>query len=303
MEPLLCGGCGAPQPVGEADDVRCRGCGKVTALPVAYKSLRDAHRLSVADAAKLDALCADISRPPPVWERIAVVVGYGVGIITLVVLAIGAIIGAIGGFIVADKIGGGDTIAKIVVGIGVLFCGFVSVPFVGEWVIAFFAAGFDSDMACKVIGGAHVPFRSDLTVAGVLYFLGIVPIAIAWRTSQSISSLQELQAKLAAQPPATTGGASACRGCGAPLDARPGALATRCIFCGADNLLTIPKSAAEKKKADATAIDREVEAAIAAREATKRSDRTTMWTLLAAGLLVAPVVCAGGWLLHAVLKL
>jgi hypothetical protein len=299
MQPFACAHCGAPQPVGEADDVTCRACGKVTALPDDYRHMRDAHRLSESDAAQLDALCKDISRPPRLWERIAVVVGYAVGGITLLVIAIGAVIGLVGGFLVADKLSGGDTITKILVGIGVLVCGFISVPFVGEWVVAFAAAHLDSAAALDAVGGAHTQFRSDLAVAGALYFLGVVPVAVAWRTSQSISHLEELQAKLSAQPPAADG-TCGCRNCGAPLDARPGALATRCIYCSAENLLSVPKAYAAGKSADAKVLDIEVQAAVKNHQETKADDRRTMWTLLAAGLLLAPLVCAGGWLLHAI---
>lgn len=302
LEPFVCAHCGAPQPVGEGDAVTCRGCGKESELPEAYRNLREAHRLSASDAAQLDALCKDISRPPAMWERVAMVIGYAIGGITLVVMAVGAIVGLVGGFVVADKLGGGDTVAKIVIGIGVVVCGFLSVPFVGEYVIAFVTTQLDSAAATDALGGARMLWRSDLAVAGVLYFLGVVPVALAWRTSQSISHLQELQSKLAAQPPASPDGVSRCRSCGAPLDARPGALATRCIYCDAENLLTVPDAYAAKKNEDARAIDVQVQAAIAKRDATRAEDRATMWTMLGAGLLLAPLVLAGGWLLHAILS-
>lgn len=270
-----------------------------TTVPEAYKMMRDAHRMSATDAADLDALCKDISRPPATWERVAVWVGYGVGIVTLVILAVGAIVGAIGGAIVGDKLGGGDTVTKITAGIGVLICGVISVPYVGESIIAWLM--LDPDAAAQAVATTQMNVTSDLVIAGVLYFLGVVPIALAWRTSQKISSLEELQAKLSAQPAATPGGASSCRRCGAPLDVHPGALATRCIYCGADNLLSVPQAYAAKKKEDATAVDVQVQAAIAANEATKQSDRRTMWLLLAAGPLLAPVLCAAGWVMHQLL--
>lgn len=297
LEPLVCSHCGAPQPVGDADVVSCKGCGKDTPLPEAYRHLRDAKRMSANDAAQLDALVKDIATPPPTWERVAMVVGYIVGGLTVIVMAIGAVIGAIGGFVVADKFGGGDTVAKFFVAVGVVLCGFVSVPFVGEWVVAFATANLDLQAASNALVG-HTHFGTDLCVAGVLYFLGVVPLAVAIRTTSSISNLEALQAKLSAQPAASAGGVSACRRCGAPLDVRPGALATRCLYCNADNLLSVPKAFAKKKKDDATAIDLQVQAAIQERARSKRDDRKTMWTLLAAGILLAPLVVAGGWLLH-----
>ncbi|MEO8876833.1 MAG: hypothetical protein ABI461_14665 [Polyangiaceae bacterium] len=41
--------------------------------------------------------------------------------------------------------------------------------------------------------------------------------------------------------------------------------------------------------------------AIAANEKTKSDDRGTMWTLLAAGPLLAPLLCAAAWLMHKLL--
>jgi hypothetical protein len=297
LEPLLCPSCGAPQPVGDGDEVRCRACGTTSALPAPYKMLRDAHRVSADDAAQLDALCAEISRPPPAWERAAVVIGYGVGIVTLIVVAIGAILGAIGGMIVGEKLSLGDTLTMIVAGIGAFVCGLVSVPYAGEWVVAFVTT-FDTDVAAEVVSAPHMQLTSDLAVAALLYFLGIVPIALAWRTSQGISSLEALQAKLAAKPAATPDAASSCRLCGAPLDVRPGALATRCIYCDAENLLTVPQAYAAKEKEAATAIDVQVRSAIAERDAAKLDDRRTMWALLAVGPVLAPIMCGAGWVMH-----
>lgn len=299
LEPLVCGHCGAPQPVGDGDTVVCSGCGETTPVPGPYKMMRDAHRLSANDAAHLDALCRDISRPPATWERVAVWVGYGVGILTLVVLAIGALVGAIGGAIVGDKLGAGETVTKIAAGVGLVLCGVVSIPYVGEASIAWLT--LDPDAASQAVATAQMNVGSDLAIAGALYFLGVVPIALAWRTSQTISGLDALQAKLSAQPAATPGGASSCRRCGAPLDVHPGALATRCIYCSADNLVSVPSAYAAKRKEDATAINLQVQAAAAANEKTKSGDRRTMWALLASGLLLAPLLCAAGWLMHKLL--
>jgi hypothetical protein len=259
--------------------------------------MRDAHRLSANDAEQLERLCAEISRPPPAWERVAVVVGYGIGILTVIVVALGALVGAIGGLLVSAKLDAGETMTKVLVGLGVLVCGLVSVPLAGEWLIAF-ATQLDAAKALDGVLAARAHVASDLGVAGVLYVLGVVPIAVAWRTSQSISKLETLQARLAAQPPVTPDGVAKCRRCGAPLDVRPGALGTRCIYCSADNLLSVPDAVAKKKKDDARAIDLEVQAEVTAWAQTKAKDRRTMWLLLAAGLLLAPLLCAGGWLLH-----
>jgi hypothetical protein len=217
--------------------------------------------------------------------------------VTLVVLAIGAVFGAIGGAVVGDKLGAGDTITKLFAGVGAVVVGLVAVPFAGEWVVAFLTT-FDSETAASLVTAPQMHVSADLEVAAVLYFLGVVPIALAWRTSQSISGLEALQSKLAAAPASADGGDACCRGCGAPLDVKPGALGTRCMYCGADNLLRIPRAEAKKKKGDAKVIDKEVQAAVASFEATKRSDRATTLLLLGVGLLLWPFLCAAGWVLH-----
>jgi hypothetical protein len=297
LEPLVCAKCGAPQPVGDGDEVRCTRCGSIAPLPPPYRMLRDAHRMSASDAAQLDALCADIARPPSTLQRVSIVVGYGVGILTLVIFAIGALVGALVGLAGAAKIDAGEKVGAVIVGLAAIVFGVMSVPFVGEWIVGFVTFRTTDD-ALQLATGADVQFPIDATVAGILYFFSVVPIAIAWRTSENVSAVKELQAKLCAQPPATPGGACGCRVCGAALDVRPGALASRCIYCGTDNLVAVAATVAAKKKEDAGEINKQVQAARAKHDENRRSDRAAMWTLVALGPLLVPLLCGAGWLLH-----
>jgi hypothetical protein len=104
LEPLTCTTCRAPVPLGDGDDVRCPSCESQQPLPVAYREFRDARKLSDEDARTLDGLCEAIAAPAPAWKEVAIFIGYGVGALTLVVLAIGALVGAVAGFAAAAKL-------------------------------------------------------------------------------------------------------------------------------------------------------------------------------------------------------
>jgi hypothetical protein len=297
LEPLVCASCGAPQPVGEADTVRCSRCGATAPLPPPYRMLRDASRISANDAAQLETLAADISRPTPAFKRVAIVLGYGIGILTLIIFGIGALIGAVLGVIGAAKVDAGEKVGLAIIVMASVACGLMSIPFVGEWIVGF-ATLQTTDAALDLATGGDVQWPIDASVGGILYVMSVVPIAIAWRTSESVSSVKDLQAKLAAAPPQTPGGACGCRTCGAALDVRPGALAARCIYCGTENLVAVPEAFAAKKKEDAGAINKQVREAVAKHDENRRSDRAAMWTMIALGPLLVPLLCGAGWLLH-----
>jgi hypothetical protein len=74
------------------------------------------------------------------------------------------------------------------------------------------------------------------------FFIVVISIGLlVWSLlGERIDARRDLQAMLAAKPPLTSGGASRCRQCAAPLEVTAGALGTRCDFCGADNLLVLP---------------------------------------------------------------
>jgi hypothetical protein len=279
--------------------VQCRRCGNTAPLPPPYRMLRDATRMSANDAARLDALCADISRPTSALKWVAIIVGYGIGILTLVVLAVGALAGAIVGLLGAAKAEVKEDGAAILIGICAFLGGMISVPFVGEWAVGLAVYG-STDGALTFATTTGMQWPIDAAVGGILYFLSVVPIAIAWRTKESVSAVKEIQGRLAAQPPASPGGACGCRNCGAALDTRPGALAARCVYCGTESLVAVPANVAESKRKNAGDLNQQVEAALASHEQTLRKDRRTMWLFVGLGPLLVPLLCGGGWLLHAI---
>ena len=296
LEPLTCRACGAPVPLGEGDEVVCPSCSERQPLTEAYRQFRDARRLSAEAARALDTLCADISRPTPGWKRGAVVVGFTVGTITLVILAIGALVGVVVGFLAAAKADAGDTIGGIIVVICGTACGLISVPFVGELVVVAWQHG-DFDMGYALATGMNPQWNIDIGVGAVLYLFSIVPIALALRTKEGLRAVEELRRKLAAVP-AVKGGALGCRRCGAPLDVAAGALAARCLYCATDNLVSVSSQVAARAESSARDVHEGLKEALAAHVATQKSDRATMWAMIVLGPLLAPLICLGGSLLH-----
>jgi len=77
-------------------------------------------------------------------------------------------------------------------------------------------------------------------VAGWFQLVFAIWLLVWSLLGERVDARRELQAMLAAKPPATEGGPSCCRNCSAPLEVKPGALGTRCPYCGADNLVVLP---------------------------------------------------------------
>ncbi len=296
LEPLTCTSCRAPVPLGDAAEVSCPSCGGRQPLPAEYHEFRTARQLSAEEAARLDRLCAAIAAPPPFWKRVAVVVGYGVGVVTLVVLAIGALVGAVAGLVGAAKLEAEGELAMILAIICAVVCGLISVPLVGE-LLVFFAVHGDVTLAKNVAFAEDTQFDVDLWVGGALYLFAIVPIAIARRTQESLKALDEVRAQLAAQP-TLDGGVLGCRACGAPLNVKPDAVAARCLYCEAESLVRVSKTAVARQRETTSAAQRSMSEAVSSHSATLAADRKTMWAMLLAGPFIAPAVCLGGLLLH-----
>lgn len=296
LKPLTCSTCSAPVPLGEADDVVCPSCGARQPLPGEYRTFRAARRLSAEDAKTLEALAADIGQADPVWKKVLVWVGYAVGGVTCVVLAVGALLGAIAGLVVASK-ADDSTIVTVIVGLCAIAAGLASVPFVGEVLVR--ALQYNFDVGYTLATGADTQLEIDLWVGAGLYLLGIVPLGIAWRTQESLKAVNALRAQLSAQP-SLKGGALGCRECGAPLTVPEGALAARCVYCGTDNLVAVTRADADVARSKAGKLRRAVREALDAHRETQADDRRTMATVLVLGVFLVPIVCLGGLLLHAV---
>lgn len=275
--------------------MKCPSCDATQVLPEAYRQLRGAKKLSAQAAKELDALSAEIARPPAAWKKVAIVVGYVVGGITLFVLAIGAIVGVIAGFIGAAKADAGDSIGAIIIGICTLVCGLVSVPLVGELLVFTYQhGGFDA--AQRLVLTDATNFDIDLYVGGVLYLFAVVPIALAYTTQVKIKGLEELRGELTATT--LKAGVAGCRSCGAPLDVAEGAIAARCIYCGTESLVNVGTRVAAKARGKAQKLAGSVQEAMAQLTKAREDDRQAMWAMLVLGPLLLPFVALGGFLLH-----
>ncbi|HEY0882619.1 MAG TPA: hypothetical protein VGD87_13850, partial [Archangium sp.] len=76
LVPLRCSSCSAPLPLGDGADITCPNCNAKQPLPEDYRALRDAHRLSEGAERDLQKLSAELNRPPPLWKRVFVIVGF-----------------------------------------------------------------------------------------------------------------------------------------------------------------------------------------------------------------------------------
>lgn len=295
LQPLTCGSCRAPVPLGEANEVTCPNCGASQALPPQYAQLRDARKLSAGDEAALDAVVAELARPDPAWKTVMVWVGYLVGGFTLLVLAIGAVVGAVAGLFGVAKVEAEGWFAMIIIGICTFGAGLVSVPLVGELVFFTLRHGFDAGWELALGTNSYV--NVDLAVGAVLYVFAVVPIALARRTQDHLASLQTLRGQLAARK-LGEGGSLGCRLCGAPLTVAAGALAARCVYCEADNLVTVSAQEASSEDRKSRRQHRLVREALKADRVAKAEDRKLMLAMLIGGPALAPIVAVGGLLLH-----
>lgn len=278
LEPLVCDSCGAPLAVGGGDETTCAACGHKAPLPEPYRLLRDAKRMSEQDAAQLQAVAADVATPPPAWKRVAMIVGYVVGGATVLAVAIGAIVGAV---------------------LGAIVLGIVAIPYAGE-IVASMLVLHDSGASADIINSASPAYRYDLIAAAILYGLGVIPIALAYRTQGNLNQIVALQGELAALRSPSAGGTLCCRHCGAALDMPRDAVASRCLYCGTDNLLTVSVTAAASRRDEALHLDASVEEVVAKHARERREDGAITRVLLVVGLLLVPYILLSGYLFHRV---
>lgn len=291
LDPLTCQSCRAPVPLSEGDEVQCPSCGGRQALPPEYRLFRDARRITAEGAKKLEALAAELSKGPPPWKRVAVIVGYAVGITTLVVFAIGAIIGAFAGFMAAGELKAGNALGMVIVVICASVCGLVSVPLMGE-AIVLGVQHWDVSRAYD-LAVAMPQLHIDAGVGAGIYVFGVLPVALARTTQQDLKQLEALRRELAALP-AVAGNTPGCRSCGAPLTVAPGATAARCAYCQTESLVRLSGAVALKHKTKARALHWSVLQAAEDADAARREERELAKKLVVGGVLIVPFVLIGG---------
>jgi LSD1 subclass zinc finger protein len=267
-------------------------------LPLAYRQVREARRLSSADAQALDELVRDVATPAAAWKTTMMWVGYVVGVLTVVVLAIGALVGAVAGLFAADKLG--DKLTTVLVAIFAVGGGLISVPFVGE-VLVHLVALRDLDRAIEFATSGVMDLRVEAGVGLVLYVFSVVPIALARRTQVSLQTVEALRVELTAKRKLLRGSVLECRSCGAPLTVSAGALMARCSYCGTDSLVAVTASDAVRVNFLAQGSHRAAEYAVGEWKQARAADRDLMLKLLVGGPALVPLVCLGGGLLHVIM--
>lgn len=204
VQPLQCGRCGAPVPLGDGDGVTCPFCSASVAIPEGVRQVRALNRVADSDRARVEALYRRLGEPPGPMLRFWTAAD---GLVLTILRA-------------------GTWITALVV---------VCAPL---WL-----DGLLSGLAPK-LGFDPVDVLGPLTFAAIFalafHLLVVAPFIYGtWRNTTG-SARNRLAASLAARPSHLAGGAAMCRHCGAPLSVPPDALGVRCDYCGADNLVRLP---------------------------------------------------------------
>lgn len=209
-QPLRCPSCGAPVPLPPAGDVAtCVFCKASVPLPDDVRTLRDAEEQEQGDRAEAERLYRKLGKPPSTALR--------------------------------AWVGAAELFAGAMAGmIALLFWLSSAFIFLSGLLLELFMHAIAPLVRIDFIdrfggGTAYVGF-------GVVVILfGLFPKWLVGYLDQSAKIRLSLQANLAARFPERVGFPSTCRECGAALAVPPGALGVRCDFCGADNLVALPR--------------------------------------------------------------
>lgn len=285
-------------PLAAGDDVTCPSCGGHQPLPEHYRVVRDARLLSAEADRELQRLSAEVNQPPPVWKRAMVIVGFVVGGITVIVLALGTLLGALFGLFAGSKTSGDNDGAMIFVYLCAAVAALVSVPYVGEFLALSQVHNSLDQVDAVMFGRSSSLLGLDLGIGAFLYAFGVVPIAVAYRSKVKLDGLDAIRAQLTAKP-ASTGGGWECRRCGAPLTVAEGAIAVPCLYCGTESLVKVDRNAALSQQQRAASAFESVQDAWASVNSARWEERQRMRTLLIYGPLLAPFVALGGVVMRA----
>ncbi len=117
-------------------------------------------------------------------------------------------------------------------------------------------------------------------VGAAMYVTLGVPAVFGIYGNRRTRSRQQLQAALAALPPDRAGGPARCRSCSAPLDFPDGATGVACLYCSADNLLTMPEAWVSRLRSSASHLVTTVEeVALQDRHVRSKERRSLAWQL------------------------
>lgn len=197
LRTLLCPSCGAALPIGDGDEACCHHCDAVHPLPDEYRALRDAARSDARAVVAAERLYQRLTMPA----------------------------GAIARRLSSDALGAKMAAAVLPMAL----CGFTLWGTrIHLWLSARLHRNLFQTVDWWTLFAAHL---------GAM-LLVILPLFI-WLTlgARYAAARSLLREALGALPPATPGGPSLCRRCGAPLTVASGAFGAACLYCRAHNLL------------------------------------------------------------------
>jgi WD40 repeat protein/DNA-directed RNA polymerase subunit RPC12/RpoP len=257
VTPLPCPSCGAAVPLGDGDTVVCPYCNTTVPIPKVHRELRATRRQELANRRQAEEAFAQLGTPPGplmrAWTRVGEVVGSLLGMLVLGIIYVGGLLA------------------------------FVSI-FLLEFVAHWLASPLGVDVA-DLYGGFGLYLRFALVVV-----VGVaLPVVLGAGYDAFAKVKCMLQASLAARGPTQAGGPSLCRTCGAPLDVPANALGVTCLYCGADNLVALPRKWVNTIARLAREQTKNVEAALGELREARQELRGDLQRLVVAGVVGVPL--------------
>ncbi|MGE5181126.1 MAG: hypothetical protein ACM31C_03645 [Acidobacteriota bacterium] len=259
LEILRCSSCSAPVALADAATVRCTSCGADVVVPQSHRDAFAKMRRDSEARGEANALYARLGEPPRLLRVIGVVFDPS---------------GA------TKRLTGSRHV--LLRGVGWYY----------KWVLMLLApwvflavAAVAILLVVRLIGAYHHANVIETLSASTRDWIELpVPIAAALAGTglgvygrRKAISRHRLQAALAARPPSHDGGPSSCRACGAPLSVAGDALGVRCVYCGADNLVALPREWLAQLGATTAAVSDEITVAGAELARQQKRLRRSAW--------------------------
>ena len=250
VEVLQCGACGAAVPLAAGATFPCPHCGSEVTPSAAHVALRDAVNGDADARRRAEALARELSAAGPALRALGRFVSEGGYLLpAFVLMGVGAFVSMMALFNLQSF------------GLSTLHVDVIDVLRDGEYMALF--------------------------VGIIAIFVGAIPIVAAFGL-RTASGRAKLLLSLAARPPSHAGENPECRQCGAPLAAAAAdALAVRCHYCAADNLVAVPADVLGAKISATANVNASIE--IAAQEHRKERVLVRRKLILRLALVVAPI--------------
>lgn len=264
--PLLCPRCQGPVPLGDGAWAVCPYCRNNVPIPASYQTLRAAARQESEDLAEAEKLYERLGKPP----------GALLGAWAVVARALGSWVSSLLGLFARTLAWTWPLAIVLILPLAVF--GHMAAPWLGI------------DPVSRLGAPAFYVFS-------FLAFMLVValPAALAATADERASVRLALQRMLASAPPATQGGVSRCRRCGAPLTVRAGALGARCDYCGTDNLVQLPASWLRTQTRAVVEDHDAITSAIAAERTVHGRGIRRLQVTTAALFVCTPLMAVAGW--------